>query len=171
MPAVAIIVSRYNESITNRLLGGAVDVLRACIPEVRDRVEVVDAPGAYELPFLAHAAASSGRFDGVLALGCIIKGQTIHDRVIAEAIAHGMIQVSLMTAVPCAFGVLTVNTPAQALARAGGRLGNKGAEAMEALLMTIAAREAIGSTTVEVPPWLVEYVRRDKAARKKGARS
>ncbi|GJQ28473.1 MAG: 6,7-dimethyl-8-ribityllumazine synthase [Phycisphaerae bacterium] len=161
---MAIVVSRYNASITTRLLAGAVEVLRASPAGMRERFVVIDAPGAFELPVLAHVAAASGRFDGVLALGCIIKGQTIHDRVIADAIAHGLIQVSLAHAVPCAFGVLTVNTPAQAAARAGGRLGNKGAEAMEALLMTIAAAQAIRSSTDRVPAWLASYVRRDKAA-------
>lgn len=135
-------MSRYNATITNELEQGAVATLRALRGQgAIDMLEIVYAPGAYELPYLVHAAAASGRFAGVLALGCIIKGETIHDRVIADAVAQGLVNVSLMTGVPCALGVLTVNTAAQAKARAGGRMGNKGAEAMEALLFTIHAAE------------------------------
>lgn len=161
---MAIVVSRYNASITDALLRGAVSALREQSAGERVRVEIVEAPGAFELPVLAHAAAASGKFAGVLALGCIIKGETIHDRVIADAVAQGLVSASLMTGVPCALGVLTVNTAAQARARAGGKLGNKGAEAMEALLFTIASMDVARRSGPGT--WSIDMARPDKAKRR-----
>jgi 6,7-dimethyl-8-ribityllumazine synthase len=92
---------------------------------------------------LAHACASSGRYDGVIALGCLIRGETRHDRYIAEAVAHGLIGVTVQTGVPVAFGVLTVDHAKQAKARAGGTKGNKGGEAAAALLETILVKRSI----------------------------
>lgn len=135
-PSVAIVVSRYNATVTDALLSGA----RAAYAERGGRAEdlrVVEAPGAFELPALCNAAARTGRFRGVLALGCVIRGETSHDRYISHAVAQGLVNVTLNTDVPCAFGVLTVDTPEQALDRAGGVHGNKGQEAMAALLDTI----------------------------------
>lgn len=137
-PRVIIVVSRYNAGITGRLLAGALDAYRTRHPGGRPP-HVVDAPGAFDLPALCLAAAGAPRVDGVLALGCIIKGETMHDRVIADAVAGGLVGVTLRTGLPVALGVLTVNTLAQARARAGGRQGNKGAESMDALLDSILA--------------------------------
>jgi 6,7-dimethyl-8-ribityllumazine synthase len=109
---------------------------------------VIEAPGSYELPALSLAAAARG-YDGVVALGCIIKGETIHDEVIAHAVAKGLIDVTMTTGVPVALGVLTVKTPRQAKERAGGKHGNKGQEAMTALLDTIRAVENIGTGGAE----------------------
>lgn len=100
-------------------------------------IVVIDAPGSFELPALCHAAAATGEFAGVVALGCIIKGQTSHDQHLASAVAHGLVNVSLQTGVPVSLGVLTVNNAQQARDRAGGKHGNKGAEAMNALLFTL----------------------------------
>ncbi len=144
LPPVAVVVSRYNESVTRELLRGAVEEYQDCGGR-REDVLVIDAPGAYELPALALAAARSGKVRGVVGLGCLIKGETSHDRYIAEAVAHGLVSVTIATDVPCAFGVLTVDTPAQARARAGGDKGNKGQEAMAALLDTLEAIENIGA--------------------------
>jgi 6,7-dimethyl-8-ribityllumazine synthase len=141
---VAVIVSRYNGSITGKLLEGARSEYRARGGEEAG-LSVYEAPGAYELPALALAAAETGRYRGVVALGCLIKGETRHDRYIAEAVAHGLMQVMLQTGVPVAFGVLTVDSPKQARARSGGEHGNKGREAMAAVLETIATGEAIGA--------------------------
>lgn len=135
-PPVAVVVSRYNESVTHALLAGAIGEYEDCGGDPAD-VLVLDAPGAYELPALALAAARTGKVSGVVGLGCLIKGETSHDRYIADAVAHGLVSVTIATGVPCTFGVLTVDTPAQALARAGGDKGNKGQEAMAALLDTI----------------------------------
>jgi len=136
--AVAVVVSRYNGSITGKLLEGALAAYREAGGDPA-AVAVVDAPGAYELVALSNAAARTGRFAGVVALGCIIRGDTDHDRYIASAVATGLAQVTVETGVPVAFGVLTVNTTRQARERAGGVHGNKGAEAMVALLNTIDA--------------------------------
>lgn len=144
MPNVAIIVSRYNASITDKLVEGALSGYSqrgGSTPSVH----VFDAPGAYELPVLAMAAAQTGRYAGVVALGCVIKGETRHDRYINQAICDGLVNVSLITDVPVALGVLTTENVRQAKDRAGGRLGNKGHEAMSALLDTIETMAAISS--------------------------
>lgn len=139
---VGIVVSRYNATITRALLEGAVShALERGIE--RDAIEVYDAPGAYELPILADRLAMSERVDGVLALGCIVRGDTWHDRHIADAIAQGLVQSQLQTGVPIAFGVLTVLDVQQAKERSGGAKGNKGTESMAALLDTIVTMRAI----------------------------
>jgi 6,7-dimethyl-8-ribityllumazine synthase len=141
-PTVAIIVSRYNASITDALVEGA-RAEYAARSDGSESPAVYDAPGTYELPALALAAAETGRYRGIVALGCLIRGETRHDRYIAESVAHGLMQVSLQTGVPVAFGVLTVESPKQARARAGGEKGNKGREAMAAVLDTLASMDAI----------------------------
>jgi 6,7-dimethyl-8-ribityllumazine synthase len=148
LPPVAIIVSRYNASITSELVMGATReyVERGGLVE---NLSVYGAPGAYELPQLALFAADSDRFAGVVALGCVIKGETRHDRYISEAVSHGLMNVTLTTGVPCAFGLLTVDKPQQAKDRAGGSKGNKGAEAMGAVLETIATVRHIFEGTDE----------------------
>jgi len=141
-PRIAIVVSRYNGSITDRLLEGA--IFAAAEQGVSsNEIAIIDAPGSFELPALALACAHSGRIDGVVALGCLIKGETPHDRVIADAVAQGLIGVTLATGIPVTFGVLTVDTPEQAAARAGGEQGNKGEDAMRALLDVIAGLRSI----------------------------
>ncbi len=142
-PPVAIVVSRYHGAITNALLDGA----RRLYLDEGGREEdlgVIDAPGSYELTAIALAAAQSGMFKGVVAIGCVVKGETDHDRYINEAVAHGLTAITLGTGIPCAFGLLTVDAPEQAEARAGGEHGNKGTEAMGALLDTLRSIDAIG---------------------------
>jgi 6,7-dimethyl-8-ribityllumazine synthase len=141
-PRVAIIVSRYNWSVTRPMLEGALGEYAARGHETGS-VAVFEAPGAFELPALAMAAADTGRYRGVLTIGCVIKGETRHDQYISQAVASGLVSVTLHTGVPVAFGVLTVETPEQARARAGGEHGNKGQESMAALLDTIIAMDAI----------------------------
>ncbi|MBX3365273.1 MAG: 6,7-dimethyl-8-ribityllumazine synthase [Phycisphaeraceae bacterium] len=143
-PPVAIVVSRYHGAITSRLLDGAVEAYTRR-GGVHDNLGIVDAPGSYELVALALAAANTQVFAGVLALGCIVRGETSHDRVLADAIAKGLLDVTLATGKPVSFGVLTVETTAQALERAGGGSGNKGEEGMLALLDSIRAAEAIAA--------------------------
>lgn len=157
---VAIVISRYNASITDALLAGAVGAYVRAGGKER-ALTVVDAPGSYELVALSHAAASVRGVAGVVALGCIIKGETIHDEVIAHAVAQGLAMVMVQTGKPVALGVLTVNTPEQAQARAGGEKGNKGAEAMEALLATLSAMARLRGET-SLPRVMV---RPDKAKR------
>jgi 6,7-dimethyl-8-ribityllumazine synthase len=142
LPPVAIAVSRFNSSITDRLLEGAMGVYAARGGEL-SAVAVLDAPGSFELPAIALAAAKAGRFAGVVALGCLIRGQTRHDRYIAQAVANGLVSVTIATGLPVTFGVLTVETAEQARDRAGGARGNKGADAMAALLDTLAVTDSL----------------------------
>ena len=128
-PPVAIVISRYNASVTDRLLDGARTAYAAAGGNP-DSLLVIDAPGAFELPALALAAATRSKVRGVLTLGCIIRGETRHDEYLAHAVAHGCVQVTMHTRIPVSFGVLTTENVAQAEARAGGAHGNKGAEAM-----------------------------------------
>lgn len=136
---IAVVVSRYNRGVTDALEQGAVRTIRAA----GGRAAVVDAPGTYELPPIAARCIETGAYRGVVALGCIVKGETRHDRYIAAAVAHGLTTLSIGSGVPVAFGVITAETPGQASARAGGDKGNKGEEAAAALLDTLSAFEAI----------------------------
>lgn len=129
----AVIVSRYNETVTSVMLDGAIDTYLGR-EGAESNLAVLEAPGAYELISIARAAASSGMYGSVVCLGCIIKGETQHDLHISGAVANALAQITVTTGVPVAFGVLTTNTNEQALARAGGAKGNKGAEAMNAAL-------------------------------------
>jgi 6,7-dimethyl-8-ribityllumazine synthase len=132
---VALLVSRYNEVVTTRLLDGA----RTCLREkgVADaRVDVIWVPGAFELAVAAEAAAASGRYAALVALGCVVRGETPHFEYIAGEAARGLGNVALAHRLPVGFGVLTTETLEQAMARAGGAAGNKGYEATEAALST-----------------------------------
>lgn len=162
---VAIVVSRYNGSITEKLLAGAIEAYEAAGGD-RRTLAVIDAPGSFEIPVLAQAAAACGRFRAVVALGCLIRGQTRHDRVIAEAVAKGLMDVACATGVPVTFGVLTVDSAKQALARAGGAQGNKGADAMRAALHSAAVLEALAlAASVGEIPVMPTIVVMDKAAK------
>lgn len=132
-PRVALVVSRYNRWITDALEQGAVEEF-ARRSEGTGELTVLPAPGSFELPVLARAAASSGRFAAVVCLGCIIKGETSHDQHIARAVVSGLEALARDSGVPIGLGVLTVDDSEQAEARAGGTLGNKGAEAMAAAM-------------------------------------
>ncbi|MGD9692046.1 MAG: 6,7-dimethyl-8-ribityllumazine synthase [Phycisphaerales bacterium] len=142
----AVVVSRYNAWITDRLLLGAHQEWERA-GGATDALEVISAPGSFELPVLARAAATCGRFHAVVALGCLIRGETTHDQHIARSVADGLQRIAIDTGVPVAFGVLTVENEAQAEARAGGDQGNKGAESMRAALETLAALDAIHRKT------------------------
>ena len=167
LPRVCIIVSRYNESITGPMRTAAVAAFRARYPaDVGPVLGVVEAPGAFELTTLAAAAIVSGAYEGVVTLGCVIRGETDHDRYISQAIATGLANLTIQTGIPVAFGVITANTPEQALARAGGKKGNKGAEAMDALLDTIDAMHHLyGSAADSIPAdFVISRTSTDKAA-------
>jgi len=132
---VAIVVSRFNEDVTRRLLTGAEAALREHgVPAAS--VDVFWAPGAFELPALAEVAAGSGRYRAIVALGCVIRGETPHFEYVAGEAARGLGNVALAHRIAVGFGVLTTETEAQALDRAGGPAGNKGFEAAEAALQT-----------------------------------
>jgi 6,7-dimethyl-8-ribityllumazine synthase len=136
---VAVIVSRYHSHVTQRLLDGALAAAR----ERGAEVDVVPAPGAFELGLLALEAARTGRYAGVAALGCVIRGETTHYDYVCSESARGILRAGLETGVPVAFGVVTCETPEQAFARAGGTAGNKGAEAVETALDAAAALVAL----------------------------
>ncbi|MFB3429479.1 MAG: 6,7-dimethyl-8-ribityllumazine synthase [Phycisphaerales bacterium] len=129
----AIVVSQYNGWITDRLRDGAIDALEREAGDVGEAT-VVEVSGALELPTLAAELAVTGRYGVVVVLGCVIRGETSHDEIINHAIFQQLTKTSAETGVPFGIGVLTVNSAEQAEARAGGKLGNKGAEAMEAAL-------------------------------------
>ena len=124
----AIVVSRFNDLVTARLLEGAVSTLRRHGAS-ESRITAVWVPGSFELPLVAEKLASSGKYAAVIALGAVIQGSTTHHEYINHATAQGLMQAGQRTGVPVMFGVLTCPTMEQALDRAGGKVGNKGTEA------------------------------------------
>ena len=128
---VAIVVSKYHDFITDKLQAGAVAALTAAGVSA-DCITVVRVPGSFELPSAAQHVAKGGRFDAVVCLGCLIKGETPHMEFIASAVAHGLTAAAASTGVPMTFGVLTTNSVEEALARAGDGSDNKGWEAASA---------------------------------------
>lgn len=129
----AIVAARYNKSITSRLLEGAVATLTSHGVQ-DDAIDVVWAPGAFEIPLLAARMAASGRYLAVLCLGAVIRGETTHDQHINRAVSNELARAGVETGVPVLFGVLTCDTLEQAIHRAGGNVGNKGSECAEAAL-------------------------------------
>ena len=129
----AIVVSRFNEEITEGLLRGARERLaEASVPD--DSVTIIHVPGAFEIPITAQRLGEGGDYDAIVCLGCLIKGDTMHFEYIAEAASHGIMQAASATGVPMAFGVLTTLTEAQAVERSRSGPGNKGREAAAAAL-------------------------------------
>jgi len=124
----ALVVSRFNEFVTSKLLAGAKAALKEQGVTDRD-VTVVHVPGAFEVPLAAKQLAESGTFDAVICLGCVIRGETPHFEFVAGEAARGIMEVGLSTGVPTAFGVITADTMQQALDRAGAKGNNKGVEA------------------------------------------
>ncbi|MCK5353439.1 6,7-dimethyl-8-ribityllumazine synthase [bacterium] len=124
----AIIASRFNDFVTARLIEGAVDCLLRHGSVEKD-ITVIRVPGSFELPLAAKKTASSGKYDAVICLGALIRGQTPHFDYIAAEVTKGVAQVSLDTDVPVTFGVITADTLEQAIDRAGAKAGNKGFEA------------------------------------------
>jgi 6,7-dimethyl-8-ribityllumazine synthase len=131
--AVGIVVARFNGEITSQLLDGAIAALEEAGVE-RERIEVVAVPGAFELPLGAMALAKTRQYACIVALGCVIRGETPHFDYVAAEAASGLQLAALETGIPVSFGVLTCDTREQAEARAGGVRGNKGAEAARSAL-------------------------------------
>ena len=124
----ALVVSRFNEAITSRLLEGA----RAALVEAGaspDRIAVFTVPGAFELPQMARCAGETGQYEAIVCLGCVIRGETPHFEYISGEAVSGISSAMLQYKIPVAFGVLTTNTLEQAIERAGTKMGNKGFEA------------------------------------------
>ncbi len=132
----AIVVAKWNETITRRLLDGALKTL-AEHGVADDAIDVAWVPGAFEIPLAAQRLAASIRYQAVLCLGAVIRGETTHDQHINRSVSTALNQVALETNVPVLFGVLTCETMEQAIHRAGGNVGNKGAECAEAALQMI----------------------------------
>ncbi len=132
----AIVVSRFNELITARLLDGAIDTLCRHGSD-RANITVVHVPGSFEIPLVADRLAHSGKFHAVICLGAVIQGETTHHEYINHQVAAGVMQAGQDSQIPVSFGVLTCPTMEHALDRAGGKAGNKGVEA------TLAAIEMV----------------------------
>ena len=145
----AIVVSRFNEEITSGLLAGARAALVAA--GVSDaEVTLVHVPGAFELPAAALRLARTGEFDAIICLGCLIKGDTMHFEYIAEAASQGIMNVTVATGVPVAFGVLTTMTDEQAIVRSVPGDGNKGGEAARAAIEMATLFRRLGSRPGEI---------------------
>ena len=123
--SLAIVVSRFNQALTEKLLAGAREALKKCDVD-SDSVDVVWVPGSFELPLAAKHLAESGRYGAIVCLGCVLRGETPHFDYVAGQAAAGIQRVGLDTGVPVAFGVITADTLSQAVERAGGSAGNKG---------------------------------------------
>lgn len=119
-----IVVSRYNSEITSLLLGGAQKILKGA-----QTVDLLEVPGCFEIPLALKSLAKQKRYDALIALGCVIRGETPHFDYVAGEAARGVMAVMLGDDIPIAFGILTTDNLEQAMARAGGRYGNKGEEA------------------------------------------
>ena len=138
---VGIVAARFNEFITNKLLGGALDGLTR--HDVREEdIEVAGGPGAFEIPLIAARMAKSGKYDAVICLGAVIRGSTSHYDYVCNEVSKGIASVSLETGVPVLFGVLTTENIEQAIERAGTKAGNKGYDcALSAVEMVNLIRE------------------------------
>ena len=133
---VAIVASRYHRDVIDRLLQGAITTLHESgIDE--SRITVARVPGAWEIPLVTQQLAASGRFDAVICLGTVIRGETSHDQYINQQVTHSLGSLALQFNVPVLFGVLTCHSHEQAMERAGGAMGNKGAECARAAVEMI----------------------------------
>jgi 6,7-dimethyl-8-ribityllumazine synthase len=142
----AVIVSRFNDAITNSLRDAALAALTEA-GAAAGHVQAFSVPGAFEIPQAARAAAETGRFDAVVCLGCIVRGETPHFEYIAAAVAHGIMDAAAETGVPMTFGVLTTDTLAQAEARSGSGPDNKGREAAAAAIEMAAFYKSLSAAS------------------------
>jgi 6,7-dimethyl-8-ribityllumazine synthase len=133
---VGIIVARFNEFITGKLLGGALDALKRHGTS-EDNITVVWVPGAYEIPLIAQKMAESKKYDAIICLGAVIRGATPHFEFVSSEVAKGVASVGLNTGVPVIFGVLTTDSIEQAIERAGTKAGNKGFDAAVTAIETV----------------------------------
>ena len=148
MPRFLIVVSTYNDFVTDRLQAGALAALAEAGVAPSD-ITLVRVPGAFEIPLAALHAAESGRFDAIVCLGCLIRGETAHFEYISSAVSHGLTDGAAATGVPMSFGVLTTNSIEEALARAADGSSNKGREAAVA---AIEMAEVVAQLTRQATP-------------------
>ncbi|MFQ5931970.1 MAG: 6,7-dimethyl-8-ribityllumazine synthase [Nitrospiraceae bacterium] len=149
---VGLVVSRYNEFVTSRLLAGAVDVLTKAGTSEED-IEVAWVPGAFEIPLVARRLARSGRFDAVICLGAVIRGETPHFEYIGREASRGIAQASWETDLPVIFGVLTTDTVEQAMERAGAPERNRGAEAARTAIEMASLMKQLPRTREQARKW------------------
>lgn len=142
---IALVVSRFNEFITSKLLAGARDALIRHGAAADDLTDVW-VPGAWEIPLAAKALAEADKHDAIVCLGCVIRGETTHHIYVGGEAAKGIANVSLQTGVPIGFGVLTTDTLDQAIARAGSKAGNKGVDAAVSAIEMVNLLRAIRSS-------------------------
>jgi len=140
---IAIVVSRFNSFVVESLLDGAVDTLKRFGQVADDNITVIKVPGAVELPLAARRVAASGKFDGIISLGAVIRGGTPHFDLVAGECNKGLAQVALEYDIPVSFGVLTTDTIEQAIERSGTKAGNKGGEAALGLLEMVNVLQAL----------------------------
>ena len=147
---VGIIVSRFNEFVTSRLLAGAVEVLSKA-GTAEDAIQVVRVPGAFEIPLVARRMARSGRFDAIICLGAVIRGETPHFEYISNEASRGIMQASCDFEIPVIFGVLTTDTVEQAMERAGAPERNRGAEAARTAIEMANVMKQLSGPSVRKP--------------------
>jgi len=146
---IGIAVSDWNRTVTDALLEGCHKTLLDHGVHEED-IKVIRVPGSFELPMGAKLLMGRTRFDAVICLGCLVKGETKHDEYISQSVANGIMQLSLMSNTPVIFGVLTTNSIEQAEARAGGAHGHKGVDAAEAALQMAALRKDLGEASHKI---------------------
>ncbi len=144
----AIVVAKYNDFVTDRLQSGALSALTAS-GVAPDDVTLIRVPGAFEIPLAAQHAAESGRYDAIVCLGCLIRGETSHFEFISSSVSQGLTAAAAATGVPMAFGVLTTHSVEEALARAGDGAGNKG---YEAAVAAVEMAEVVAQLTRQATP-------------------
>jgi 6,7-dimethyl-8-ribityllumazine synthase len=165
----AIVVSRFNAFITERLLLSAIDGLVRSGTERKD-IDVVRVPGAFEIPLAARKLAETKSYDAIICLGCLLRGDTAHYDVIVNEVTRGIGQSAQETGVPHAFGVLTCENLEQAIDRAGLKMGNKGFEAALAAVEMASLKKAIGSQPSAVSKTKIPRSARDDKSKKKTKR-
>ena len=140
---IAIVAGRFNEFITSKLVGGALDVLkRNDVSE--ENIDIAWVPGAFEIPLITKKLANTGKYDAIITLGAVIKGSTPHFDYVCAEVSKGVSQISLQSELPVIFGVLTTNNVEEAIERAGTKAGNKGADAAFSAIEMINLIKEIG---------------------------
>ena len=140
---IAIVAGRFNEFITSKLVGGALDVLkRNDVSE--ENIDIAWVPGAFEIPLITKKLANTGKYDAIITLGAVIKGSTPHFDYVCSEVSKGVAQISLQSELPVIFGVLTTNNIEEAIERAGTKAGNKGADAAFSAIEMINLIKEIG---------------------------
>ncbi len=164
----SLVVSRFNSFITERLLAGAIDGLMRCGARQREEIDIIRVPGAFEIPSAARTLAETRKYDAIVCLGCLLRGDTAHYDVIVNEVARGIGQSAQETGVPHAFGVLTCENLEQAIDRAGLKMGNKGFEAalaaveMANLKAVVGRQSSVASKAVSSQPSAVRRAQKSK---------